>query len=132
MEDNKEMHDANIKDDIFDHNLEFNGEANAYYALEDDSTKTSIDEEESTSLLQKQITARSADFANVMNNAFKTIVDSEPEQAEKLYLVAIAIALKAMNGDAEALAKKMDSDVRDVIMADYEYQLRKKKLLAAL
>ena len=130
MEDNEEM--LNVKDDIFDHNLETNGEANAYYALEKDSSKTSIDENETISQLQKQITARASDFAKVMNDAFITIVDSEPEQAEKLYLVATAIALKTMNGDAVALAEKMNSDVRDVIMADYEYQLRKKKLQAAL
>ena len=130
IEENEEMID--VKDDIFDHNLEANGEANAYYALGKDSSKASIDENETISQLQRQITARASDFAKVMNDAFITIVDSEPEQAEKLYLVAIAIALKTMNGDAVALAEKMNSDVRDVIMADYEYQLRKKKLQAAL
>ncbi len=130
MEDIEKMID--VKDDIFDHNLEANGEANAYYALGKDSSKASIDENETISQLQKQITSRASDFAKVMNDAFITIVDSEPEQAEKLYLVAIAIALKTMNGDAVALAEKMNSDVRDIIMADYEYQLRKKKLQAAL
>lgn len=132
------MEESETMDDTlntgFDTNLEVDGEANAYYALTepDMGTGTELGEVRSASQLQKQIKERASDFASGMNNVFLSIVTNEPDAAEKLYLVAIQIALQGKSGDASALASEIKTDVRDVIMADYEYKLRKKEIQNAL
>lgn len=130
MERKEEMN--NNMDNVFDHSLESNGEANVYYALDETQPEPAVNDTKEVSQLQKQICSRAEDFAKEMNTVFLSIIENEPEQAEKLYLVAIAVALKATNGDAMALANKINSDARDIIMADYEYQIRKKELQAAI
>ncbi len=111
----------------FNNNIEDGGHPNAYYAL-NQQEKNAVGEVRFSSQLQKQITLRPEEFAKGMNNVFLTIAKNEPDQAEKLYLVAIAIALEAYNGDADALGTEIASDPRDIIMADYEYKIRKKEL----
>ena len=102
------------------------GEPNAYSALApaEESQSAVSTEVRSMSLLQGQINERAEEFAQGMNNVFLEIVKSKPDQAEILYFIAMEIALETYNGDAKALAEKIKSDPRDIIMADYEFKTR--------
>ena len=127
-EDTEDMANKNHNGNVFDHNLEDDNGPNPYYALDAEVKKNAVGELKDASHLQKQIIKRGEQYATGMNALFKEILEQTPDQAEKLYLVTIAIALRVNNGDTSALADKVGLDERDIIMADYEYQLRKKEI----
>ncbi len=108
-------------------NLELEGQPNAYVALkEQPKNMTQLAESrENYSYLAEQINSRSPEFANEMMNVFLTVVENNWPAAEDLYIVAMELALRAYDGNAVALGEKIGTDPRDIIMADYEYRIRK-------
>ena len=121
IEEDKTM--ANTQQGI---NLEVEGKPNAYVALKEERhSKNEVGELKNSSLLAKQISMRSDEFAQEMQSVFKTIIEDNWAAAEDLYIVAMALALQAHNGDAVELGTKIGADPRDIIMADYEYRIRK-------
>ena len=127
-EEPEDMSKNNHYENVFDHDLENNEGPNPYYALDAEPKRNAVGEYKDASHLQKQINKRGEQFATGMTALFKEILQESPDQAEKLYLVTIAIALRANNGDTAALSEKVGLDERDIIMADYEYQIRKKEI----
>jgi len=126
LKENVEMKDTFTDVDTI--NLETpEGEPNAYVALSE-PVNTQIGEAVEMSQLAKQMNKRASEFSDVMKNVFMTIVGANYKAAEDLYIVAMAIALRAYNGDADKLAEALNADPRDIIMADYEYQIRKNEI----
>lgn len=105
------------------------GEPNIYYPLSEveDTEKNDIQayDPAKASFLCKQIQKNSDESAEEMKRVFGRIIEHDPATAEKIFMVTMVTALKRAGGDSEKLAEDLGVDEKDIIMANYEYELRK-------
>ncbi len=105
------------------------GEPNAFYALSEvngspEQSLTEIDLKKESPLC-RQIAKNQDTSSEEMMKVFKTLIENAPRAAEMLYMATMVTALKVSDGDAEEIATKLGIDEKDLIMANYEYELRK-------
>lgn len=105
------------------------GEPNLYYPLSavEDTEQNDIQayDPAKASFLCKQIQKNSDESAEEMKKVFGRIIEHDPATAEKIFMVTMVTALKRAGGDTEKLAEDLGVDEKDIIMANYEYELRK-------
>ena len=107
------------------------GEPNAFYALgtvdgSKEQALTEIDPKKESPLF-RQIAKHQEASAEEMQKVFATLVENAPRAAEMLYMATMVTALKVADGAAEEIAENLGIDEKDLIMANYEYELRKTK-----
>lgn len=105
------------------------GEPNAFYALSEvngspEQSLAEIDLKKESPLC-RQIAKNQDASSDEMMKVFKTLIEDAPRAAEMLYMATMVTALKVSDGDAEEIASKLGIDEKDLIMANYEYELRK-------
>ncbi|MBP3784449.1 MAG: hypothetical protein J6I68_14485 [Butyrivibrio sp.] len=105
------------------------GEPNAFYALTEvngspEQSLAEIDLKKESALC-RQIAKHQDVSSEEMQKVFATLIENAPRAAEMLYMATMVTALKVNGGDAEEIAEKLGIDEKDLIMANYEYELRK-------
>ena len=120
-EDNNNISTENLTDN--------NGDPNVYSVLNEGECTAIATQGPAQCLLGQQITKKPENFADLTSKAFAVIARNNIAQAERLYFVAMEIALNEFGGDVEKLAAELGNevDVRDIIMADYEFKIRNLK-----
>jgi hypothetical protein len=105
------------------------GEPNAFYALTEvnGSPEQSLAEIDlkKESYLCRQIAKNQETSSEEMMKVFGTLIQSAPRAAEMLYMATMVTALKVNGGDVEEIASKLGIDEKDLVLANYEYELRK-------
>lgn len=98
------------------------GTLDAYQALRE---PISSNDQERTML--EQLIARNPEtFANELSSAFQRIIsDKQGKIATDLFIVSMIACLKEYGNNVSEMAKELAIDERDIIMADYDYRLRK-------
>lgn len=108
-----------------------NGDPNAFYALTEVENKTTQELKEidfsKASHLCKQIHKSQDTSSEEMKKVFATLIENAPEAAEMLFMATMVTAIKIAGGDTEEIAESLNIDEKDLIMANYEYELRKSK-----